>query len=90
MFPPRFAPILQEMEPLAALFREAGHRLFLVGGSVRDLFIGDSDAGTDLSLIDFDATTTATPDQIKKIVNPIADALWTQGSGQASAPLKNQ
>ena len=51
MFPPRFAPILQEMEPLAALFREAGHRLFLVGGSVRDLFLGDTDAGTDLSLI---------------------------------------
>ena len=88
MFPPRFAPILQEMEPLAALFREAGHRLFLVGGSVRDLFIGESDAGTDLSLIDFDATTTATPDQIKKIVNPIADALWTQGERFGTIGLK--
>ena len=76
------------MEPLAALFREAGHRLFLVGGSVRDLFIGESDAGTDLSLIDFDATTTATPDQIKKIVNPIADALWTQGERFGTIGLK--
>ena len=88
MFPPRFTPILQEMEPLAALFREAGHRLFLVGGSVRDLFLGDTDAGTDLSLIDFDATTTATPDQIKKIVQPVADALWTQGERFGTIGLK--
>ena len=88
MFPPRFAPILQEMEPLAALFREAGHRLFLVGGSVRDLLLGDTDAGTDLNLIDFDATTTATPDQIKKIVQPLADALWTQGERFGTIGLK--
>jgi len=56
MIPARFAPILQEMEPLAARFREAGHRLFLVGGTVRDLLVGAADANTDFSTIDFDAT----------------------------------
>ncbi|MEY3267120.1 MAG: hypothetical protein RJA15_1566, partial [Actinomycetota bacterium] len=88
MIPPRFAPILEEMEPLAARFREAGHRLFLVGGTVRDLLLGASDAEIDFSQIDFDATTTATPDQIKAIVAPIADALWTQGERFGTIGLK--
>ncbi|MEY3290627.1 MAG: hypothetical protein RLY19_718 [Actinomycetota bacterium] len=88
MIPPRFAPILEEMEPLAARFREAGHRLFLVGGTVRDLLLGASDAEIDFSTIDFDATTTATPDQIKAIVAPIADALWTQGERFGTIGLK--
>ena len=88
MIPPRFTPILEEMEPLAARFREAGHRLFLVGGTVRDLLLGASDAEVDFSTIDFDATTTATPDQIKAIVAPIADALWTQGERFGTIGLK--
>ena len=88
MIPARFAPILQEMEPLAARFREAGHRLFLVGGTVRDLLVGSADANTDFSTIDFDATTTATPEDIKRIVSPIADALWTQGERFGTIGLK--
>ena len=88
MIPARFAPILQEMEPLAARFREAGHRLFLVGGTVRDLLVGAADANTDFSAIDFDATTTATPEDIKRIVSPIADALWTQGERFGTIGLK--
>ena len=37
MFPSRFAPILQEMEPLAALFREAGHPDFQRHGDASSL-----------------------------------------------------
>ena len=74
MIPPRFAPILDEMAPLSSRFREAGHRLYLVGGTVRDLLLGAP--ATD---IDFDATTTARPDEIKRIVAGVADAVWTQG-----------
>ncbi|MFM9082980.1 MAG: CCA tRNA nucleotidyltransferase [Actinomycetota bacterium] len=74
MIPPRFAPILDEMALLSSRFREAGHRLYLVGGTVRDLLLGAP--ATD---IDFDATTTARPDEIKKIVAGVADAVWTQG-----------
>ncbi|CAB4603507.1 unannotated protein [freshwater metagenome] len=88
MIPPRFAPILSEMEPLATRFREAGHRLFLVGGTVRDLLLGASDAVVDFDTIDYDATTTATPDQIKAIVAPLADALWTQGERFGTIGLK--
>lgn len=74
MIPPRFAPILDEMSPLSTRFRDAGHRLYLVGGTVRDLLLG-----TATDALDFDATTTARPDEIKKIVADVADAVWTQG-----------
>jgi poly(A) polymerase len=88
MIPPRFAPILAEMEPLAARFRAAGHRLYLVGGTVRDLLMATGDGPIDPSAMDFDATTTARPDEIKKIVADIADALWTQGERFGTIGLK--
>lgn len=59
---------------MAALFGAAGHRLYLVGGTVRDLL-----SGQPMDTLDFDATTDARPDQIKKIIAPWADAVWTQG-----------
>ena len=74
MIPPRFQPVLEELAPLTARFRDAGHRLYLVGGSVRDLL-----AGADTSTVDYDFTTDARPDAIKKALKGWADAVWTQG-----------
>ena len=74
MIPERFAPVLAEIADLSALFRAADRRLFLVGGTVRDLLLG-----IDTAHLDFDATTDARPDEIKRIVAPWADAVWTQG-----------
>jgi poly(A) polymerase len=88
MIPPRFAPVLEEMAPLATRFREAGHRLYLVGGTVRDLLMGDVATSVDPSVMDFDATTTARPDEIKRIVADIADAVWTQGERFGTIGLK--
>ena len=73
MTPERFAPVLAELGPLAERFDAAGHRLFLVGGTVRDLLIGR--AGEQ----DFDATTDARPADIKRLLAGWADAIWTQG-----------
>lgn len=73
VIPDRFAPVLAEMAPLAERFRAAGHRLYLVGGTVRDLLRGGVDPG------DLDATTDARPAQIKALLNDWADAIWTQG-----------
>ena len=88
MIPARFTPIFEEMAPLATRFRAAGHRLFLVGGTVRDLLLaGSSDAPISDSM-DFDATTTARPDEIKTIVADIADAIWTQGERFGTIGLK--
>jgi poly(A) polymerase len=74
MIPERFQPVLDELAPLTRRFRDAGHRLFLVGGTVRDLLLAD-----ERSDYDFDATTDARPAQIKACLEGWADAIWTQG-----------
>lgn len=66
------------MAPLAQRFRVAGHRLYLVGGTVRDLLMA-TDVDALRADMDFDATTTARPEETKKLVAGIADAVWTQG-----------
>ena len=74
MIPDRFAPVLDELQPLTDRFRAAGKRLYLVGGTVRDLLI-DRQGG----VVDFDATTDALPAEIKSCLDGWADAVWTQG-----------
>jgi len=74
MIPERFAPVIAELAPLAERFAAAGHRLFLVGGAVRDLLLGVAHADDDLDL-----TTDARPSEIKALLDGWADALWTQG-----------
>ena len=70
MIPDRVRPILEECRPLTDRFSSAGHRLYLVGGIVRDLL-----ADRSLDRPDLDFTTDATPDQVKGVVGPIADAV---------------
>jgi len=77
VIPDRFKPALQELAPLAARFSAAGHRLYLVGGTVRDLLLGRADVSS--FDFDFDATTEARPADIKKLLSGWADAVWTQG-----------
>ncbi len=72
--PERFAPVLDELAPLAARFAAAGHRLYLVGGAVRDLLVGIE--GPEF---DFDLTTDARPPAVKRLLDGWADAVWTQG-----------
>jgi poly(A) polymerase len=74
VIPDRFAPVLEELADVGALFRSAGKRLYLVGGTVRDLLGGHAHAN-----LDFDATTDARPEEIKRLLSGWADALWTQG-----------
>jgi poly(A) polymerase len=57
---------------LAKRFESAGHRLYLVGGSVRDAFLGREQG-------DIDLTTDARPEQTEALVRPGAEALWLQG-----------
>lgn len=74
MIPQRFAPILEELSPLAERFRATGFRLFVVGGTVRDLLLN---RGT--NSLDFDLTTNAHPEQVKEILHLWADSVWAQG-----------
>lgn len=66
--------VLSETAELAELFAARGKRLFLVGGAMRDLVLGENSA-----LADLDFTTDALPEEIKQIVEPVASSLWTQG-----------
>ena len=76
-YPARFEPLVEATRSIAERFAEAGHRLYLVGGSVRDALI---DAAVDpAGPSDLDLTTDALPDEIEALVRGWADALWTQG-----------
>ena len=56
----------------ATAFADAGHELALVGGPVRDAFLGRP-------VNDLDLTTDADPDRILAIVTPLAEATWDVG-----------
>lgn len=60
------------VDTLARAFADAGHELALVGGPVRDAFLGRP-------VTDLDFTTDATPDEVLRIVEPIASATWDVG-----------
>lgn len=63
---------------MAERFGEAGYRLFLVGGVVRDLMIAQ-ELDQPLAGNDIDLTTEARPEEIKRILAPLADVIWDQG-----------
>jgi poly(A) polymerase len=60
------------LRDLGGVFADAGHELYLVGGSVRDALLGR--LGTDL-----DFTTDARPEQMQRLLRPWAEALWDTG-----------
>ncbi|MGZ4759900.1 MAG: CCA tRNA nucleotidyltransferase, partial [Acidimicrobiales bacterium] len=78
MIPARLQPILDETRPLAERFAADGKRIYLVGGIVRDLLLGDVDLHGDAE-VDIDLTTDARPKDTKRLLAGWADAVWTQG-----------
>jgi poly(A) polymerase len=83
VIPERLRPILDEVRPLAQRFDDAGHRLYLVGGIVRDLVLGRPLTGGDIDL-----TTDAHPEQTTALVQGWADAVWDQGARFGTVGLK--
>jgi poly(A) polymerase len=61
-------------QQLSRRLGEAGHRAYLVGGSVRDAFLDrvTDDADTDIA-------TDARPEVIERVVKGWADSVWLQG-----------
>ena len=66
------AGISASADELGRLFASQGHELALVGGPVRDVFLGRSPG-------DLDLTTDATPARVLEIINGWADQFWTVG-----------
>ena len=65
----RYSPVADE---LGERFADAGYRLYLVGGSVRDALLGRLSS-------DLDFTTDARPPEVRKIVAGWAEAVWDTG-----------
>lgn len=62
----------EPIKSLAEAFESAGFELALVGGPVRDAFLGRE-------VHDLDFTTSARPDDIERLVRPLAKAVWDVG-----------
>ena len=69
-------PIHPVADELAARFAAAGHRLYLVGGSVRDACSADS---SDTQQTDLDFTTDAHPPAVLAVLDGWAEAVWDTG-----------
>lgn len=65
-------PIPPVADELAERFAAAGHRLYLVGGSVRDALLGRG-------VSDLDFTTDARPQDVLAALSGWADAVWDTG-----------
>lgn len=66
---------------LGQRFVDAGFELSLVGGPVRDLFLGRQSP-------DLDFTSNATPDEILSVVNGWSDAVWEIGRAFGTIGLR--
>src|ERR1035438_8766772 len=70
------APLLRAAaapaQELGRVFARHGHELALVGGLVRDVFLGRERA-------DLDLATDATPEQVLEIAKSWADKVWEVG-----------
>jgi len=79
------ATLLREQVPEAAeigrLFARHGHALALVGGPVRDVFLGQRPG-------DLDLTTDATPNQVLQMTKGWADRTWTVGIAFGTVGLR--
>ncbi|KRE42865.1 CCA tRNA nucleotidyltransferase [Knoellia sp. Soil729] len=68
----RLAPVLPLLTDLGERFTAAGHELALVGGPVRDAFLGRTPP-------DLDFTTSASPDESEAILKAWGSATWDMG-----------
>ena len=79
------AALLRERVPAAAeigrLFTGHGYELALVGGTVRDVFLGQRPG-------DLDLTTDATPEQVLEMTEGWADRTWTVGIAFGTVGLR--
>ena len=58
---------ITEADKLIEMLEAAGYEAYYVGGCVRDLLLGETDAKAAGPAADFDVTTSATPDEMKEV-----------------------
>ncbi len=87
----RLVDVYPEARELGEAFGEAGHELYLVGGTVRDALLAGGDAA-EVADVDLDFATSARPDDIEALLRPWADTVWLVGKdyGTVSAERKRE
>ncbi len=86
MIPERLRWLVEDGSPtveLAARFLEAGHTIYLVGGSVRDALLGRE-------VEDLDLTTDARPEQIRAVLAGWADSIFEVGEAFGTIGVRKQ
>jgi poly(A) polymerase len=76
----RLVDLHPEARELGERFAEAGHELYLVGGSVRDTLLVGADDPSVADTIDLDFATSARPEETERILRGWADAVWLTGA----------
>ena len=71
------------MTELARLFTARGYELALVGGMVRDVFLGRVRPG-----FEYDLATDARPEQVRQIIARWADKIWETGIEYGTVGLR--
>ncbi len=66
------APVVPLLTELGEVFAKGGHELALVGGPVRDAFLGRVSG-------DLDFTTSARPEETERILDAWGDTIWDMG-----------
>ena len=86
-FAAQLAPLAGFLEHMGERFALAGHRIALVGGPVRDAFLGRLASAPDL-----DFTTDARPEQTVAVLSGWAEHTWDQGIrfGTVGARIEGQ
>jgi len=77
----RLAPVLPLLQELGERFAAAGHDRALVGGPVRDAFLGRTSG-------DLDFTTDADPDAVLELIRGWSDAHWEIGRAFGTIGLR--
>jgi poly(A) polymerase len=75
----RLVDVYPEARELGERFADAGHELYLVGGTVRDTLLAGGDPGA-LDEVDLDFATSAHPDETQQLLDRWATAVWTTGA----------
>lgn len=73
MTPPRKLALPKPVQPLLMALEDAGFASYLVGGAVRDGYLG-------LPVSDFDIATSARPDDVKRIFSSVFDTGLKHGT----------
>jgi poly(A) polymerase len=86
----RLVEVHPEASELGRLFADAGHELYLVGGSVRDTLLVGADDPSVADTIDLDFATSARPEETERIVRRWADAVWLTGAAFGTVSCQQQ